>query len=883
MRPFWARARVAWEALWRRNRFDAEMHEEMRFHIEAEAERLIRERGLEPEEARRQAHVAFGGLEQYKTEGRDARGMQWLDVITMDGRLGARMLVKHRGLTLVGGFAMAVAIAISATAFEIIGQLVGPARPLEEADRLVAVQVVTVDSTNPERRVLYDFVDWRGAVVSIEQLSAFRTVEHNLVSASAPPEPIRVAEITASGFAVARTRPLAGRYLLPSDEQEGAEPVVVIGHEAWQTRYAADPNVIGRTINLGGISHTVVGVMPERFGFPVDHQFWIPLRANPLKYSRLQGPQIFVFGRLAPGVTLDEAQAELTAVGQRAAADYPDTHERLRAIVFPYTHEHLDLGDPDNAWVLRIAQLLIGALAFVVAVNLAILLYARTVTRLGEIAVRTALGASRRRILAQLFVEALVLSTAGAVAGLMLTGGALGRVRTLITASGGRPPFWADFHLSPATVVYAFGLALLAAAIMGVLPGLKATGRSLTATLHELNGRAGARLGPMWTTLVVAQIAVAVAVLPIVVYLVGQVVRIEAGPGFDANTFVVSEVALSDEPSSSDSSRMRTSQLELMSQLQAEPRVAAVTFSSAVPGFGGGRLMELEDGAAPYPGDLQVVNTLDVGIDMFDVYDTRILAGRAFSAADLGAANAVIVNRSFVRYSLGNRSALGVRLRYTRTPERGWYQIVGVVRDFPAFSPAPGSDGQPTVYHPAAPGDIDSPVLSVRFTGSIPDDVVQRFRRIGAEVNPSLQLRDVVPLSSFYNDLRSFWRNLAWAIGLMTASVLLLSAAGIYALMSFTVAQRTREIGIRTALGAAPHRLLLSIFGRVSRQLAFGVFAGALVWAVLFMIVGVSLALSATLLLTVAGIMVVVGLLAAAGPARRGLRIQASEALRAEA
>jgi predicted permease len=737
--------------------------------------------------------------------------------------------------------------------------------------------------------VLHEFVAWREELRSVEQLTAFRAAQHNLVSESGASEPIRAAEITASGFAVARTPPLLGRYLLPADERAGAPPVVVIGHQAWQLRFAGDPHIVGRTVKLGGIPSVVVGVMPEGFEFPLDHQFWIPLRVNPLQYEPLQGPRLYMFGRLARGVTMEQAQAELTTIGLRAAAAHPETHGRLRPMVLPFTREPFGLISPARVWLVRIAQLLVGALSFVVAVNLAILLYARTVTRLGEIAVRTALGASRRRILAQLFIEALALTVVGAAAGLVLAGIALGRLQSLIRSDGGLP-FWVDFDLSIATVMYALGLAALAAAIMGVLPGLKATGSGLSASLHELNGRTATRLGPMWTALVVAQVAVAVAVLPAAVYMSWHVARLEVGwPGFAAEEFVIGTLALNDE-GSVDASRIRGRHLELVSRLEAEPGVSAVTFSSSVPGYAPDYRIQFEAGVPLRDAGLLDVSALEVDRRMFDAYGATILAGRAFNAADLGAANAVVVNRAFEQEHLQSGSALGLRFRYAggQTPRSDapvpheWYQIVGVVRDFPSLSPAPGSDGQPTIYHPAAPGEVHPVVLSMRFKGRVPAGIADRVRAMGAEVDPALQLRRVRPLAEFYGEVRSFWRYLAWGIGLVTASVLLLSAAGIYAMMSFAVARRTREIGIRTALGANPRRLLLGIFGRAMRQLALGVLVGSLLSGAAFSNAGFSLARATALLLAVAALMLIVGLLAALGPARRSLRIQTIEALRTD-
>lgn len=887
MKRIWARVRSAWRALSHSTQLSVDMQEEMRFHVEMETERL-RGRGLDAGEARRQAHVRFGGVQKYREHGRETLGLHLIDAVSLDARLGVRMLMKHRGLTLVGGFAMAVAIAIGATVFEFAKEVLDPGLPLSEGDRIVSLHYAAATSSDAERSVLHDFAVWRGDLTSIEQLSAFCRAQHNLVTGNAP-EPIKVAEMTASGFAVARVAPLMGRYLLPADEREGAPPVIVIGYQAWRSRFGGDPAIVGRSLNLAGVPHEVIGVMPAGFRFPVNHEFWIPLRANPLSQRRWEGPQVWVFGRLASGATIESAQAELAAIAGRAPLAHPRLGEQLRPRVLPYTREHLDLSDPEIVVVLQVARFLIGALCLVVAVNLAILVYARNATRLGEIAVRTALGASRRRILAQLFVEALALSLVGAAAGLAFARIAIDPIRALIIP-GGSLPFWIDINLSWQTAVFAVTLAFIAAAIMGILPGLKTTGRSLQAHLQQLNGRSGTRPGPMWTGLVVAQVAVAVAVLPVALFLSWQAVRMEfTGPGFAAEQFLVATVALSDDADAVEKRRVEAVQRALIARLQAEAGVSAVTFSSYVPGFAGDALIELEGGSPARQEGVQDVSSLHVDVDMFKAYDAEIVAGRPLEARDFGAANAVVVNTTFAREFISNRSPLGARFRYapresTRTPSAppAWYEIVGVVRDFPAFAPEPGSTGEPTVYHPAAVGDIERATLSVRFAGQIPPGAVERVRQIGAEVDPSLQLRRVEPLTKFYDELRSLWRYLAWGIGAMTVSVLLLSAAGIYALMSFTVAQRTREIGIRAALGAHPRRLIVGLFSRAIRQLALGLLVGSLIATGLFAAADLGLAGSAALLIAVASLMLIVGLLAAVGPARRCLQIEPSDVLRAD-
>ena len=233
---------------------------------------------------------------------------RWIDAVLIDSRLGVRMLVKHRGLTLVGVFAMAIAIAVGATLFEVFSEMLDPALPFAGGERVVSLHYIGADPGNPERRVLHDFAALRDQLVSVEHFGAYHDVQHNLVSATTAPEPVLVAEVSASAFAIGRTPALLGRHL-GTDEPESASPVVVIGYQAWQLRFGGDSDVVGRTIHLGGVPRTVVGVMPEGFEFPVRHQFWIPLRENPLNYERWQGPRLYMFGRLAPSAPRDAIYA----------------------------------------------------------------------------------------------------------------------------------------------------------------------------------------------------------------------------------------------------------------------------------------------------------------------------------------------------------------------------------------------------------------------------------------------------------------------------------------------------------------------------------------------------------------------------------------------
>ncbi len=822
-------------------------------------------------------------------------GISWLDF-----KLGARMLMKYPGLTLVGGMGMAVAIAIGAITSEAFYTFSTPSLPLDGGDRVVGIESRDTEANRPELRTLHDFAAWREELRSIEELGAFATVERNLIAAGGPAGPVNVAEMTASGFRVARVPPLMGRHLVPEDEREGAPPVVVIGYDAWRNRFAGDRGIVGREVRLGNSVHTVVGVMPEDFSFPMNHGFWVPLRARPTDYERREGPELYVFGRLAPGVDMDEAQAELTAVGRRTAAAFPRTHERILPRVVPYT----GLWFSDSVgYVLQMLRLLMGMLLVMVCVNIAILVYARTAARMGEISVRNALGASRSRIVTQLFVEALVLSAGAAVVGLVIARLALKPVNTTMVEGMGGLPFWVDFQLSPGTLLYVLGLVIVAAVIVGVLPAMKATGRQLQSSLRELgSGGGGGRLGGTWTALIVAQVAFAVAVLPRAVLFGTELIGPgTAEPGFAAEEFLTSRLDMDREsPPSAQAeayrrdfdTRFAALQTELVRRLRAEPGVSGVTFASGVPGAGESQEMVDVDGASPSPDSesSHKVRSLRVDVGFFEAFGVATLTGRGFNSGDADtAATSVIVNRSFVQQVLGGGNALGRRVRYVN-PDAGeaaapesepWYVIVGVVDDLPPNALEPRLPAG-VVYHPLAPGQLHPVSLAVRLRGGAPVALAPRLREITTSLDPTLRADEILALDEFYRQDKTELHLVAMAITLVTLSVLFLSAAGIYALMSVAVTQRRREIGIRSALGAHPRQIITSIFSRALRQLVIGVVVG-IGLAVLLEVIqqgGIMDGRGAIVLPGISALMLAVGLLAAAGPARRALRVQPTEALR---
>jgi hypothetical protein len=337
---------------------------------------------------------------------------------------------------LAGTFAIAVVVACG-TAAAAFDAVVNGSLPFEDGDRIVAIENWDASANEPQSRALHDLDSWR-QLKTVADVGAYRIVTRNLIAPGRTVEPVRVAEISAAAFQIARVPPMLGRTLIDGDERDGAVPVMVIGRDEWQRRFAANPEVIGQRVRLGDVEHTVVGVMPDGFGFPERENYWIPLRLRPSDYARGQSPVVYVFGRLASDAALSAAQAELTLVGQRAAADFPDTHARLRPRVLPYTHWFFaDMHDRETA----LAQIVVVLLLGLVGANVAVLVYARTATRR---AVRSALGASRGRIVGQMFIEGLVLSAGAAAVGLLVASVVRRQLDLLIVQA----PFWVDATLA---------------------------------------------------------------------------------------------------------------------------------------------------------------------------------------------------------------------------------------------------------------------------------------------------------------------------------------------------------------------------------------------------------------------------------------------------
>jgi putative ABC transport system permease protein len=822
-------------------------------------------------------------------------GLAPLRGLSLDLRLGLRLLVKHGGLTVVGTVAMAFAIWSGIVAFEFYTQIMHPRLPLGGGARIVAIVMADTASGGERAPTLHDFVAWRDALTSVRDLAAYRDRNWNVIVGTAVPEPVAVAEISAATFRIVQERPVLGRPLVEADEKPGAPWVVLIGHDVWQSRFAFDPNIIGRELRLGNVPHTIVGVMPEGFRFPLAHGFWVPLRLNPVDYPRQQSPVVRVFGRLSPGATVAAAQPELTVLGATAAAAFPDTHQHLEPRIVPYIDSIFRGFSADSATEVFSGNLLSVLLVFLVCGNVALLMFARAATRENEILVRTALGAGRGRIMGQLFVEALVLAMVAALVAVTFAQLAWHSLFAMVTENmfEDRVPFWMHSSVSPRTLLYAALLTLVAAAIAGLLPGLKVT-RGIGTRLRQSGpGGGGLRFGGIWTVLIVMQVAVMAIVPTPVIAIYGDTVKgaRAANAGLVPEQYLAATMAMDREkvPGAAGATftgRFAAATQELERRLEAEPGVTGVTVASVLPLMDHpSRNIDIDEESAARGernSSQRQVSSAWVALDFFDVLDTPILSGRAFHSGDLQpGARTVIVNQSFAQVVLGGNNPIGRRLRYSDVTQNAatsanqpWYQVVGVVRDL-GVDPEGRDSRRARIYHPLVPGG-SYPVRMAVHTMGDPLLFAPRLRSIARDVEPTLQISEIarfdqVAAAGARTPTLLFWFFLALAF-----VVVLLSLTGIYSVLAFTASQRTREVGIRVALGGRPRHVVAVLFRGPMTQIVLGILIG------LVLADRLSEGDMVRVIAVYGCAVVAVSALATLGPVRRALRIQPIDALRAE-
>jgi putative ABC transport system permease protein len=820
--------------------------------------------------------------------------MSWLDL-----KLAFRMLLRYPVLTLVGSGSLAFAIAIGAAAFAFISLLLWPRMPLPDGDEIVLVQHYDRAANQPESRVVADFLRWRGGTTTLTDVAAGRDMARNLLMGDGVVEPISVAEVTASTFAMARVAPILGRTLTDTDASPAAPPVVMIGERIWRDRFGADPGFLGRTVFISDVPTAVVGVMPAAFRFPATAEVWQPLKITEGAVQPRAGLGVSIWARMKPGVTPEEANAELTVLSAQHAAAWPATHASLVAEVQPATSS--EMSDPEERTLLASMNGVIALLVLLVSGNVALLMFARAATRESEIVVRTALGASRARLIGQFVAEALVLNILAAIAGLAIAQGVMhwGLTTFVLEANGGQLlPFWITSTLPPMSIAYGVGLAIAATLVTGILPAMKMT-RGVSSRLRETTaGGGGLKFGGVWTVLIVAQIAVT-ATFPAIAFIVKTAAwqREARQIGVPTDRYLTAEL---DRASDMTEARFEAAVRRVREDLAATPGIARVALADRLPlMWNGNHMIDLDpggEGASPErsrgPTDTTLaggyrVSSAAVEPEFFTAFDAAPVAGRLLTQADAGeVARVAVVNESFVRNVFGGRNAIGRRLKYLwsssggqRPPQQQWIEIVGVVRDL-GMSSGPAEPLEAGVYLPL---NLQA-LSSVRIAGVVAGDMTaatNALRATVAKADAALRLGDVQPLAAVTARGVKVINYVVAAIGMVSVAALVLALSGLYAVMSFAVSRRTREIGIRVALGSPRSRVVVTILRRPLMQLTLGSVFGALLTVAVSRLMELPVGFSLGLI-AVGPIIFAVCLLACIVPARRAMRVDPIAALRAE-
>jgi predicted permease len=833
-----ARVRSLLRGIRRGDALNDDMDAEFRFHMELRAEDLVRA-GLTPAAAARQARLDFGSTPSFRDRSRDARGLRAFDNLrlsVLDLKLGGRMLVKHPALTAIATIAVALAIAVGTVGFEIARQALWPTIPLPDGNAIVALRNWNVadNASVPASRRDYELL--RDGLRTITDLSAVGVEERSIAVGAGPGQPETVANVTASTFALTRVPALMGRTLREADERGDADEVVVVGYDFWKNKLGGAADAVGRVIRISGTPVTIVGVMPRGYGFPRRNDVWRPLHLERIPEA---SPSLrYVFGRLAPGRTHDEATAEVAAIGARAATTFPETNKNVRLQVLSLPDAVSDF--PDRAAVvLASINVFLVLLAALLCGNVAMLLFARAVSRERELLVRAALGASRGRLIMQLFAEALLLCAVGAVVGLMVAHFVLARAWTEFEGQTGPLPFWIDTSLSTTTILYAVGLTLFAAAIAGVVPAVKVTSGGAGGRLRAASsGGGGLQFGGVWTVVIVAQIALT-TMLPVPLLGVGADVTREKTAGFPAEAFLTAILAidrLDGVAASGDTvPAVRAVRLEaryraLAARLRQQPGVLDVTYADQMPLMRiAWRGIKMDPGPAGEHSERCVggycVGVVSVDPRFFDVVGAPVIRGRALTTADAEhRTRAVLVNEFFVDHVLGGRNPIGRRLRFSSDPPpESWYDIVGVV-PYLGANDNRGDWGRATIYQTTLPRETGPLRVAIHVRGD-PQRFAVRLRELAQAIDPALRVIDPKPLPRLGESSGAFW--LALLVSL-TSVTLMLSLAGVYAVTAFAVAKRTREIGVRVALGAQPLHVLTTVFKRPLVQIALGIGVGAI-------------------------------------------------------
>ena len=884
----WIRALASRTRTWLSpSHVEQDFEHELETHLEMLTDENIR-RGMAPEEATRTARIRLGGLTQLRETNRELQGLPTIETLLQDMRFAFRMLRKNPGFTAVAVLTLALGIGANTAIFSVVYAVLLKPLPYAESN-----QLFNVFETRPQDGITgtgwsyANFVELRGQNRIFSEMAGSQ--KHQLtLTGRGEPSVVNTSVVTPELFSLFGEKPLAGRMFFSEDGKPGAPPVVILSENLWRGTFGADPNIMGNSINLDKRSFTVIGIMPEAFRFPLvteSEQLWIPLVQDPLFGSwmdRRGGHWLQVTGRLKPGVSITQAQAELDAITARLAKEFPAENDgwKIRMVSL----QEMIVGDAKSPLLVLLGA--VGLVLLIGCANIANLLLTRATSRAREIAVRTTLGAGRVRIVRQLLSETAVLGLLGGVIGVSL---AYWGVRALSSLLPPSLPRVNAIRVDNLVLGFALLLSVIASCAFGLAPALFAANSSLQASLREGGGRSGESRNRRRARsfLAAGEIALAMVLLVAAGLLLRSFSKLmSVSPGFDAQHIVKADISLPQFQYSTPQQWTAFSD-ELLARIQAQPGLQ--DSAVAVPRPIADGIINLGFDIVGNPpssaGASRTANYVSVSPEYFHVMEIPLLAGRLFNQHDVSSAARVsVISQAMARLYFSNQDPLGKRLVFGFPPDgQVAREIVGVVGD--VRDVALGRDPGPMMYVPFAQAPFWAANVVVRSALS-PSSVATAIRQEVRKMDKELPVTDVAMMPDIIEASLSQPRFRTFLLGLFAAMALVLAATGIFGVISYSVSCRTNEIGIRVALGASSGAILWAVLRETLVLTLAGLAVGvpcALAASRLLghMLFGVSANDPATLA-AVAFALAAVATLAGYVPARRAMRVDPLVALRYE-
>jgi putative ABC transport system permease protein len=805
-----------------------------------------------------------------------------MQAILRDIRYGFRSLAKSPGLTTVAIIALTFGIGLTTTMFSIVYGVMIKGLPFPNGDRIVSVyRNNTLNGSQRDAVTAADYTDYKARQHSLSTIAAYYSGTVN-VSGVGQAERYTGSWVTASMFDIARTHPTLGRIFSAADDVPNGAKVALISYGMWQTRFGGERSVLGQVIRANGQPFTIVGVLPEKYGFPDNANIWLPLQLAPVTEKRGDGPSLNVAGMLKPGTTVDQAALDFASIAKQLQTEFKETNANYTADVKGFVDGNIG---PEPHQLLYSMLGAVFLVLLIACANVANLLLDRAAHKTKEVGIRTALGASRSAVIRQFLTEALVLSAGGAIGGTALAYVSIMMFNRALADTD--VPFFIDIRMHPPVLAFVILLSIVSTLFSGAIPAMQASRSDINEVLKDENrGSSSLKMGKMSRALVVFEIALSCGLLVASGLMIKSVTKLKTmDPGFRTADVFTARIGF--PATYTDTVSQKQFMVQLRQNLAAIPGVRAAAITSNLPGAGGSNGGPAMIEGVSYAAERDVPNPrwYAVSDGYFEAYGVKMLEGRAFTAADRAdAAPVVVVNKAFAEKYFPSTDPIGHRVRIGGlTSKEPWMTIVGVVPTM--FSGDAEHPRSPAYFAPLSQHHSSFVSLVVQTSGP-PMAVTQQVRQAVAQINADIPLYWVYSMDEAL--ARPLWyiRVFGTMFMIFGAIALFLAAIGLYAVMSFSVSRRSLEVGIRMALGAQAGQVIRMMFRQGVMQLSAGIAVGLLLAAAIGQATSVILfevqPRDPQVFGGVVVVLAITGMLACLVPARRATRVDPLTALRSQ-